>query len=178
MEDSNGPAESVGALDRFVGAVARTTGVISGVFILGLMLLVAFDVIGRYALNLPIPGAFEISESVAVIMAFLAFAWSQRCHRHIRIEMGIKYFPPRLRALADILALVLGLVVFGLIGWLGLKSGLASWEAREYSAGIVRFPLYISKLAVSLGAAIACLQYLTELYRGISHFLRPGKGGV
>ena len=178
MQPMDETDESAGTLDRLVGRMAKTTGVIAGVFILGLMLLVAFDVIGRYALRQPIPSTFEISESAAVFMAFLAFAWSQRCHRHIRIEMAIKYFPPRVRALLDILALVFGLFIFACIAWLGLKSGLASWGAREYSTGILRFPLYPSKLAVPVGAAIACLQYLTELYRDISRFLKPTQGGV
>jgi TRAP-type C4-dicarboxylate transport system permease small subunit len=178
MQPMDETKESVGALDRLVGGVAKTTGVLAGVFILGLMLLVAFDVIGRYALGQPIPSTFEISESAAVFMAFLSFAWSQRCHRHIRIEMAIKYLPPRARALADILALVFGLFIFTCIAWQGLKSGLASWEAREYSTGILRFPLYPGKLAVPVGAAIACLQYLPEIYRDISRFLKPIKEGV
>jgi TRAP-type C4-dicarboxylate transport system permease small subunit len=167
-----------GGLDRFVGEVTKTAGVIAGVFILGLMLLVAFDVIGRYILNQPIPGTLEISESAAVFMAFFAFAWAQRRHRHIRIEMAIQYFPSRARQFMDVVALFFGLFVFACIAWLALKSGLSSWAAREYSTGIVRFPLYPGKLAVPLGAALACLQYVTEIYLSISQFFRPGKGGV
>ena len=165
------------ALDRASRAVDTVGSVISALFILVLMLLITADVVGRYALNSPLPGALEVSESLMVFVVFLAFAWAQRHGKNIRVEMAISRFPPWARSLVDILAIVLGLVVFSLIAWETWRSGLSSWRVREYMTGAVKFPLYPSKLVVPLGSALLCAQYLVDLSRHIGRLARP-EGGL
>lgn len=82
-----------------------------------LMALGAADVVGRYVFNRPILGTMEISEVLLAGVLFFGWAYTQATRGHIRVNLLLPRFSPRVQAMTDTINSILGLVLFSLIGW-------------------------------------------------------------
>ena len=130
--------------------IERTAAFCAAISVLGMMLVGAVDVIGT--------AAYELTEALMVASIFLALALSQREGKQIRVELLTERMGPRGRAILDMLAEFLSCVVYAVIAWYGCKEAATSWQISELTAGLVRFPLWPSKLALGLGAALMAVQ--------------------
>ena len=64
--------------------------------LMGMMVLTAFDVFGRYFLNRPIRGALELTEFLLVIAVSAGFAYTQTTNGHISVELFVMRLPEML----------------------------------------------------------------------------------
>ncbi len=138
----------------------RSAALCAAIAVLGMMLIGAFDVIGTAAFSQPMPGAYELTETLMVASVFLALALSQREDRQIRVELLAERLPPRGRAVLDVLAEFLSVLVYAVIAWYGMSEAVESWQISELTSGQLRFPLWPSKLALGFGAALMSVQCL------------------
>ena len=138
--------------------IERTAAFCAAISVLGMMLVGAVDVIGTTAFATPLQGAYELTEALMVASIFLALALSQREGKQIRVELLTERMGPRGRAILDMLAEFLSCVVYAVIAWYGCKEAATSWQISELTSGLVRFPLWPSKLALGLGAALMAIQ--------------------
>lgn len=127
------------------------------------MLLVVADVVGRNVLGAPVPGSFEISESLMVFIVFLAVGYVEATGGNIRVELLGSRVSERKRHLLHALTCLLGILFFGLIAWDTWRYALESWAVREFMTGTLPLPLYPAKLAVPVGCAMLVVQFLIGL---------------
>ena len=102
------------ALTRLANAwrvVFTWSAEIASVLILVMVLLGAADVLGRYLMSKPVPGAYEITETLMVFIVFLGFAHADAKGQHIRIQILDKRITERQRYLLDNLACLLGILI-------------------------------------------------------------------
>lgn len=132
----------------------------AAVAVLGMMLVGSVDVISTAAFSIPLPGAYELTETLMVVSVFLALALSQREGRQIRVELLAERLSPRGRAILDLLAEFLSVFVYAVIAWYGWSEAAESWHIGELTSGLLRFPLWPSKLALGLGATLMTVQCL------------------
>ena len=145
------------------GIIAFVANSISQLFIFLMMLLITADVIGRYVFNSPVPGTYNISESMMVFIVFLAFASTQAKRQNIRIEIVTRRLSPRKRYPLDLIISLAGILFFGLICWQTWPLAIESWSMREYMSGPVSLPLYPSKLCLPIGSFLLVVQFLIDL---------------
>jgi TRAP-type transport system small permease protein len=151
------PATSVlGRLEGWAAALA-------GVGVLVMMLLGGIDVVTTKMLDWPIPGAYELTETMMVGSVFLALALSQREKRQIRVELFTERFSERWRRVFDAVADLCSLVVYGLIAWFGVRLAWTSISVGEFSSGLIQLPLWPAKTALALGALLMCAQCASNL---------------
>ena len=81
-----------------------------------MMLLTLFDVIGR-AFNHPISGSVEITELIMGIMIYLGVGYTTFLRGHIRVDILIINFTPRVQAILDFITGLVGLFITALISW-------------------------------------------------------------
>jgi TRAP-type C4-dicarboxylate transport system permease small subunit len=104
-------------LDRALGAAAAA-------LLLGLMLLTAADVVGRYIFNWPIRGAFEITELLLLALIFAGLPLASRADEHVTLDFIDMVLGPRGRLLLRRLShLVCGLLILGLAWRVWIKAG-------------------------------------------------------
>ncbi len=136
----------------------RAAALCAAVAVLGMMLVGSLDVIGTAAFSSPLPGAYEFTETLMVASIFLALALSQREGKQIRVELLSERLQPRGRAILDVVAGLLSGFVYALIAWYGWIEVAESWQIGEVTSGLVRLPLWPSKLALGLGATLMTIQ--------------------
>lgn len=145
-------------MPRIVGVIK----LISEAVVILLMLLVVADVVGRYFLNSPIKGTFEISSLMMAVVIFFAFGYVALAKGNIKIEIISQRLPRRVQAMLDIVGTAAGALFFGLITWQGVKLVLHAYAANEVT-DVLHLATYPVKIAVPLGAAVATLVFLWQL---------------
>ena len=81
-----------------------------------MMFLTLFDVIGR-AFDHPISGSVEVTELIMGIMIYLGVGYTTFLRGHIRVDILIINFRPRIQAILDFITGLVGLFITILISW-------------------------------------------------------------
>src|SRR4051812_8333927 len=80
--------------ERKVDAVL---GIASSILLFGMMVLTFFDVVGRYLLNRPIRGAFEITELALLVLIFAGLPLVSHADEHVTMDFIDRILSERLR---------------------------------------------------------------------------------
>jgi TRAP-type C4-dicarboxylate transport system permease small subunit len=138
------------------------------------MFLGTADVIGTQVFLTPVPGAREITESTIVLIVFGGLAYAQMRNNHIRVEIFYDYAGPRTRSAMDCIAYLMALIFFSLLIWQATNELLFSWEIGEATLGIVRIPLWPTRLILALGTALLLIQLVIDLIAALQRFYNNG----
>jgi len=145
---------------------------ISSLLIFLLVILISADVFGRYALDSPIPGTFEVTEALMVFIVFFAYAHTEATGQNIRIQLIEKRITERQKIFLDLPAYLLGMFIFGLICWQSWEQAWQSYEINQRMSGLLRLPLWPAKSAVVLGSFLLVLQFMIGFVSSIHKILQ------
>jgi TRAP-type C4-dicarboxylate transport system permease small subunit len=162
MTEQDGISGLGRVFDRFVGIL---TGVAVGLLV-PMMFLVTGDVIGRYVFNSPIPAVFEInSHFLMVMVVFFPLAYVHHKKEHVFVTLFTDRLPSGGKAFLEGISAILGLTVYGLMGWYGLEKAVQSTRLLEFIPGIVDVPVWISKWIIPIGCLAFCIELLRDAFR-------------
>lgn len=134
-----------------------------------LMLLTVADVFGRYFLNRPAPGTFELTELFMVFIVFLALGLAQHHNEHISLDLAYNYFPLRLKKYTNVLIDVVNLTVMAAVTW-----QLYEYSARmgdgTYTTAVLQLPIQPFVIVAVAGTAAYVLAILCDLIKSIGNF--------
>jgi TRAP-type C4-dicarboxylate transport system permease small subunit len=150
-------------VSRFIRRLSTLGAWVAAVSLVVMMFLNAGDILGTKLVNQPLPGTSEGTETLMVLVVFLALAEAHARREHVAVDLLTSRLGARSRHWLDVFAQALMVGLFVLLLWEAWRLGLASYAIREAAAGIVTFPLYPSKLALALGATLMALQAATDL---------------
>ncbi|MGH7930298.1 MAG: TRAP transporter small permease [Candidatus Binatia bacterium] len=136
-----------------------------------LMLLTVADVFGRYFLNRPVPGAFELTELFMVFIVFLALGLAQHHNEHISLDLAYNYFPSRLKKCTNVLIDVVSLAVMAAVTW-QLYEYSARMGEGNYTTAVLQLPIQPFAIVAVAGTAAYVLAILCELIKSIGEFRR------
>jgi TRAP-type C4-dicarboxylate transport system permease small subunit len=120
---------------------------VGGVLIM--VVVTCADVLGAKLFTSPVPGSTEIISLVQVAAIVFAVAATQRHKGHISVEMFVVKMAPRLRSLIKAVTSLLGLILFSLLIFEGIRLGNRYLAAGEVTA-TVQIPYYPFAYAFSL----------------------------
>ena len=158
-------------VDRLLERLGTASIWLAGGSILLMTLLGGLDVLSTAILGRSIPSVYEATEMLLVLAVFLSLAVLHRTRANISVDIVYLRLGRRGRFAVDLLTQALMGGFFAVIAWRGWVMALYSWETREYSVGIVPFPIYPAKFALAAGATLVAVCCLVELARRIR---RPG----
>ena len=164
-----GVSKLITAVIRKIDYISSASGLLSGILSFLLMLLISADVLGRYFLDLPILGTLEISRLTLAWICFLGVLYAYTSDSHVRVTFFISRVGPTKRALFEVIACVIALLVFGLLTWKSWLYFWNSWINREWFAAPIRIPYWLAKLSVPVGSFMLCIAILFYM---CSHALR------
>src|SRR6185369_3514159 len=70
-------------------------GIAASALLFGMMVLTFFDVVGRYLLNRPIRGAFEITELGLLVLIFAGLPLVSHADEHVTMDFIDRILPER-----------------------------------------------------------------------------------
>lgn len=125
---------------------------LAATLLLGLMAVTGIDVVGRYLLNAPLSGAFEMTELLLGALVFVALPLVSRAGAHVEVDLLVHALPPGLQRSTGLLAAAVSALVLCWFAWTLFGLMINQWHegARSVSLGVPLAPF------AALGT-LACL---------------------
>jgi TRAP-type C4-dicarboxylate transport system permease small subunit len=135
----------------------------AGGTILGLLILfITIDVVGRYVLNRPMKGDFELVVLAAGIIGSFSLAYTLVLDGHIRIDIATSHLRQEGRRYLNLMAYLFGLIFWVLATWRSVIYGITVKKSNLVS-GMLPIPVYPFVFIVAFGCAVLCLVFLIKL---------------
>jgi len=145
------------SIERFLN------NILGAILLLGMMFLVVADVTGRYLFNRPVHGTMEITTFIMVGLVYFTLAHTQAIKAHIKVELVFERLSIRGKAILQFITCLIGMTIFALITWQGVRLALDAWKYKEYTDGLIPFPTFPAKLAIPVGCFIFCLRFIVDI---------------
>ncbi|MGN1057462.1 MAG: TRAP transporter small permease subunit [Comamonas sp.] len=149
-----------------VDALSTVIGKLAAWAVVGLTLLISWEVFSRYVLNTPHAWVLDVQIMLYGSLFMLAGAYTLAKNGHVRGDVLYGFFSPRAQAAVDLLLYI----VFFLPGvlamtWAGWSYAQESLAIREQTFSAHPLPLYPFKFVVPLAGFTLLLQGLAEIVR-------------
>ncbi len=158
-----------GAFERPLRALAYCGGVV----LLGLMALVAFDIVMRRVLKLPFLGGFEMTELAMALIVALGLPYCASVGGHVSVDLFAKLLDrPALRWLNALVHLA-GAVLLAVVAWRTAIHAFGSYRFGD-ATNMMAIPKYPFQLVVAASAALFALVFLLQAAKTLRGRVPPG----
>ena len=140
-------------LARTTEAVVTAAAYVAGAVLVLLMLLTTADVAGRYFLNSPITGVFDLTHIAVLSMTFLGLAYCGFHEGHVSIELLYNLLGRRARAILDRATNLAGCILFLVIAWQSIIQSITVRELNE-SSQLMEIPLFPFYWLLAFGSVL------------------------
>ena len=152
---------------KIIESISQAVNTVATGVLAAMVALTAADVFLRYAFRRPILGTTELTEFGVLVLGFLGLAWCAVKGGHLKVDLVMSRFSPRLQAIVNSFTYLAGLVVCIIIAW---RSFLEAMELKRLNLvsdhlEVPHFPFY---LVLALGVALLCLVMLTHLIQNVT----------
>lgn len=151
---------------RTIESVSKVIAMIGMGIMVVMMMFTVMDVVMRYFAHHPIPGTTELTEYMMVCVVFSAGVWCAIKRRHVKVDLVVSRFSPRIQAIFDSVTLFLGFAVCALITWQSLVESLALRRLHSISS-VLSVPTYPFYWVLALGCGLLCLVMFIQLAENI-----------
>lgn len=160
---------------KSIDAISEWTGKCAAYIILPGIIILAWEVISRYAFNHPTMWAHGSSQRLFAVYYIIGGAYVLRYKDHVGVDIIYNRFSLRTKAGLD---LITGLAFFtfcGVLLWQGLGFAITSIIQLEPDDTPWRAPVYPIKLMLPVGAFLILLQGLANFCRSLVTFITGRK---
>ena len=156
-------ARPVGPIERVAEGLVTLGLRIAEVAMLGMVTLIAAEVICRNVGNRSLLIADEVSGYLLVLMTFCGAGYSVRSGALLRIEFLLFALPRRIRAIVDVVYDLLALAVTSALLYELTRITWSSWARHMVAATLMETPIWIPQLAMPVGCTILVVAFLLDL---------------
>ena len=156
-------------MQQFLWAVDRAStwfGKLCAWAVVGLTLLISWEVFSRYVLNTPHAWVLDAQIMLYGLLFMTAGAYTLAKNGHVRGDVLYGFFEPRTQASIDLALYIVfflpGIVALTWAGWTFANDSLA---IREQTFNADPLPIYPFKFVVPVAGALLLLQGLVEILR-------------
>ena len=151
----------------FVDRLSTFVGHTFSWLIIGLTVLISWEVFSRYAFDAPHAWAFDAMIMLYGTLFMMAGAYTLSVNGHVRGDVLYGFFTPRTQATID-LTLYIVFFIPGVVAlvWAGYYYAADSWRINEHSNVTAEGPpIYPFKTVIPLAGAILLAQGIVEIIR-------------
>ena len=152
---------------NFLGIFSYVLSRIGSFCLLCMMGLTVVDVVGRYAFNKPILGAFEMTEFVVLLVVFSFLAYTQSQNSHVTVDLLVNNFPKPLQRAVDVVNHVLCFILMLLITYKGYHKILEAYESGEKPMNLP-VPDWPFAIFMTIGCAVLCIEYIRDIIKAFT----------
>ncbi|MFP6749348.1 MAG: TRAP transporter small permease [Alphaproteobacteria bacterium] len=139
----------------------------SVLLILGVMVWVVAEVIGRYVFNSPLPGHLEGAELLLPMIVFFGISYVQARDGHVGMTFVIDALPKKVRRVTDILSLTVSALTCAALAYFSSKNAWLAFDYEDVTMSPPYWPVWPSAAVIPLGygmiATRMSLQILQKL---------------
>jgi len=142
----------------------------------GLLMLVAIaltlvSIAGRYLFSAPVPGDYELVETIGAVGIFLFFPYTHATGSNITVKFFTSGMSPRHQRLLDLMHDVIFALVAALLAW-RLGIGLVHKFVSGESTMLVRVPFWWSYCFAVASRVLLCIVCLARIVAAVGELRR------
>ena len=127
-------------------------GIAASVLLFGMMALTFFDVVGRYLLNRPIRGAFEVTELALLVLIFAGLPLVSHADEHVTMDFIDRILPERVaRMWIRVMHAVCAAIMFFLCWQVWLKAGKLGAYGDTTDVLLITIAPFVYFMSVMIG---------------------------
>ena len=158
---------------RILNLATQGANIAGTMLIVGLVLMICIDVLGRNLFGAPLPGVPEMVSLSIVAIVFLQVPQALKSGRLTQSDaliVTLRARSPRTANLLEILFDFLGLLVIGAILYAHWPILVKSFTRNEFVGAVGNFtmPTWPAKLMIMIGGALLALQFLSRIFLRLS----------
>lgn len=160
---------------KHLAAIARGFAIVASFATLVLMVALCVDVVSRLTVNRSLPGMIELSETCLVFIVFCGMAYACLQRTHISVDILSYAVSPRIRLGMRV---IVGFLTTIFLAWAVYATGsrsISSFLTGEYKFGLLEWPVWPSRWAITAGFTLALIVTVTLLSSDVRSLWR-GKG--
>lgn len=143
--------------------INKVSSEIASWFVFIMMLLAVVDVLGRYLFKHSIFGAQDLTQLMMVIVVFLGFGLQAEEDGNVRIEILYQYFSPKLKAVMNTFAWLIGGTIYSLVTYKLFMRALNVFIKQNASTMTLDISLAPFLLIAALGCGMLVLQMISNI---------------
>ncbi len=167
---SNGLARFVYYISKGLDPLIIIGGAVGCVMLLGMMFLTFFDVFGRFALNKPIIGSYEITELMMVLLVTFGIAYCALKKGHIRVDIVMQFISQKANQWFNIFAYLFSTIFFVFVAWQGWNNAWNQVSSDSVSV-ILMIPNYPFGFLLVAGAGFVTLVFFRDFLNSIAEVI-------
>jgi TRAP-type C4-dicarboxylate transport system permease small subunit len=144
---------------------------IAWVVVFLMMFYTVIDVLALKVVLFSLLGTVEMTALLMVTCVFFAFAQTELEDGHIRVDFIYNRLGRRTRHLCDFLTQLLGMVLFGCIGWAALLNGFEKRATGEVTMDLL-IPIYPFAFAAAAGCCLISLSLLVKTLKALQRMVQ------
>lgn len=153
-------------MQRLWRNVERALEAIMAIFLLSMALITVIDVVGRYLLNAPLTGGYEIVQYLMALSVFASLPLATRAENHLTVSLVTDQLTGWARRGHRIVILIVSALSLAFITW-RLAEQAAALASRGTLSGSLGLPLAPIAWTMTVLAGLAVLVACALLARAI-----------
>jgi TRAP-type C4-dicarboxylate transport system permease small subunit len=146
----------------------RWGAIVAGLATFLIMWVIDINAFSRKLFNAPLPAGVELTQALLPVAIMLPFGWALAARHHVASAFLTSRLPLPARRALHIFWMLVGFVLFAFVTYGTWQYALRSYNMGEQAWGAtLRFPIWPSKMAVSLGTLLICVQFALEALRAM-----------
>ena len=148
---------------RLYGKTLWAFAILAGALTFAIMWVIDGNAILRKLVNWPLPAALEITQSLLVGAIMLPFAYTLFKREHVNTVFFTSLLTPDVRRWLHCFWAIIGFLLFAAVTYGTFQYAMRSYQMNEQIWGAtIQFPIWPSKMAVSLGTLLLAVQFLFD----------------
>ncbi|MGB3405891.1 MAG: TRAP transporter small permease [Jannaschia sp.] len=144
----------------------KWAAILAGIAAFGIMWVIDLNAFSRKLFNWPLPIALELTQSLLPAVIMLPFGWALATRHHVASAILTSHLSIRTNRLLNIFWMLVGCALFAAITYGTFKYAFRSYTMGEQVWGAtLRYPLWPSKMVISLGTLLISVQFGLEALR-------------
>lgn len=154
---------------HWYGKLLLAFAIVAGLATFAIMWIIDINAFSRRLFNAPLPAGVELTQSLLPAVILLPFGYALLTRQHVNTVVLTSRLSPTFRRVLHVFWMLVGFVLFAAVTYGSFQYAMRSYNMNEQVWGAtIRFPLWPSKFAVSLGAVLICIQFLLEAIRSLA----------
>ena len=141
---------------------------ISGLALIGMVIMITLDVFLRFVFNAPLPATLEMSQLFEPHVVFLPMAFALATGSHVRVSLFTQHFRGRVKKYVEIFDFAIATIFFACFTYWGWLHFWASFQINEIMLASIKLYWWTGKLAMPLGLILIAVECLHQMVAIIS----------
>jgi TRAP-type C4-dicarboxylate transport system permease small subunit len=150
----------------FSGRLSAWMEIVAGIVLIGVMLLIGSDIVGRI-FGHPVPGTYEIVSLAGGLIIGLALPATSKAKGHVTTDFLLEKLSEKSRSLLTVITRLINMVIFLLAGYGMVMMGVRLKDAGEVTA-VLALPFYYVAYAIGGAFLIQTLVLFSEIFETIN----------